>query len=110
MRPFIGHSPGNVLARAFFRLFLHQKIAEKPGSCEEHDIKSGEESDPSAVERGWIGEERRSRFNGGDEKRRKDRQQQEREKEFAHPCLGGNGRKNCAGDDKARSTKEEHED
>jgi hypothetical protein len=44
------------MARSWPRSFLDQKIAQQPGSTEEHNIKSSQKSDPGAVEGRLLGE------------------------------------------------------
>ena len=103
-----GKRAGLILV-AWLPSFLHQIVAQKPGSRKEHNIKSGEECDPGAVERGLLGEERGGGFYRGDQERREDREQQQREQEFAHAGVGGDGGKNRAGDGEAEGAEREDE-
>src|SRR5215469_12708636 len=78
--------------------FLYQKIAQKPSSGEEEHVKTGQETDPGAIERRLLSEQSRGRFRGGDEHGRQKRQQQQGQQQFAHARVRRNRRKHRPGD------------
>ena len=82
-------------------------IAQKPGSRQKHNIKSGEKGEPGAVERRLLGEERGRGFDRSDQERREQREQQQREQEFAHACVSGNGGEHRAGDCEAERAEDQ---
>src|SRR5271156_1100354 len=84
-------------------------IAQKPGSCEKHNIKSSQEREPGAVESRLLGEERGGGVSRGDQQRREQREQEQREEEFAHAGVGGNRGENRAGDGEAESAQDQDE-
>src|ERR1700732_4346820 len=68
---------------------LYQKIAQKPRSCQEHNIKSSEECDPGGIKRGLLGEKQSGGLDRGNEQRRKNGKEQKGQQQLQHARVGG---------------------
>src|SRR5208282_3560232 len=76
--------------------FLQEKIGQNPRCGQEHNIKTGEKCEPCPVESRLFRKQGSRGFHGGNEKRRENGKQQQRQKQFAHARMGRDGGKDGA--------------